>query len=109
MKDNNILGLCGIDTRSLTRRIRNLGTMRGIITMERPTEAQLAQMKDFAVIRPVDKVTCREPAMRMGGNENRRSGFRPETQHSAEPGGPRRKAHGISRPYRSSQDFGGRF
>ena len=70
MKDNNILGLCGIDTRSLTRRIRNLGTMRGIITMERPTEAQLAQMKDFAVIRPVDKVTCREP-YEMGEGETK--------------------------------------
>lgn len=70
MKDNNILGLCGIDTRSLTRRIRNLGTMRGIITMERPTEAQLAQMKDFAVIRPVDKVTCRE-TYEMGEGETK--------------------------------------
>ncbi len=61
MKANNISGLCGIDTRSLTRRIRNFGTMRGIITMERPTEEQLAEMKRFVVTLPVDRVTCKQP------------------------------------------------
>ena len=32
--ENNIMGLAGIDTRSLTRRLRNQGTMKGILTTE---------------------------------------------------------------------------
>lgn len=60
MKENNICGLMGIDTRALTRRIRNFGTMRGIITQEKPTEAQLAEMRAFTWTKPVDRVTCKE-------------------------------------------------
>jgi len=65
MRVHGIAGLAGVDTRSLTRRIRNYGTMRGILSMQPPTEAQLAEMRQFETKLPVDKVTCREP-YRMG-------------------------------------------
>ncbi len=38
---HKIMGLEGIDTRALTKMIRNSGTMRGIITTEKLTEAQI--------------------------------------------------------------------
>lgn len=70
MEQNGIVGLMGIDTRSLTRRIRNSGTMRGIITQAQPTEEQLARMRQFTVVRPVDFVTCKE-TYQMGAGDLR--------------------------------------
>ena len=58
LKDNGIVGLSGIDTRALTRIIREKGTMRGIITQGQPTAEQLEAMKNYACDMPVDKVTC---------------------------------------------------
>lgn len=59
MAEHNICGLSGVDTRALTRRIRSQGTMRGMITTEKPTEAQTAEMLAYRVTRPVDRVTCK--------------------------------------------------
>jgi carbamoyl-phosphate synthase small subunit len=39
--ENNIMGLTGIDTRSLTRRLRNQGTMKGILTTDENNLASL--------------------------------------------------------------------
>ncbi len=61
LSDNGIVGLSGIDTRALTRIIREKGTMRGIITQSEPTEAQLADMRGYVCHMPVDKVTCAKP------------------------------------------------
>ena len=61
LEKNGICGLCGIDTRALTRIIREKGTMRGIITQGEPTEQQLSSMRAYACPSPVDKVTCDEP------------------------------------------------
>ena len=58
LEKNNICGLTGIDTRALTRRIREKGTMRGIITHLPPTSAQIEEMKRYETKNPVDKVTC---------------------------------------------------
>lgn len=58
LADSGIVGLCGIDTRALTRIIREKGTMRGIITQGEPTAAQLESMRRFSCDMPVDKVTC---------------------------------------------------
>ena len=60
LKDNGIAGLSGIDTRALTRIIREKGTMRGIITQGEPTSEQLQAMKGYVCDMPVDKVTCPE-------------------------------------------------
>ena len=58
LEKNNICGLMGIDTRALTRRIRENGTMRGIITQLPPTSKQIDEMKAYASEMPVDIVTC---------------------------------------------------
>src|SRR2546421_11688339 len=41
LKQNNILGIQGIDTRALTRRLRLSGAMRGVLTTEIDDDAQL--------------------------------------------------------------------
>jgi carbamoyl-phosphate synthase, small subunit len=58
LKKNNICGLFGIDTRALTRIIREKGTMRGIITQGEPTGEQIEQMQGYVCDMPVDQVTC---------------------------------------------------
>ena len=60
LKTFGIMGIEGIDTRSITRKIRNHGTMRGILTSERPTEAQLAEMMGYRITDPVKQVTCEQ-------------------------------------------------
>ncbi len=60
LKTFGIMGIEGIDTRSITRKIRNHGTMRGILTSERPTEAQIAEMMGYRITDPVMQVTCDE-------------------------------------------------
>jgi carbamoyl-phosphate synthase small subunit len=58
LKENGICAIYGIDTRALTRRIREKGTMRGIISQLPPTAGQVREMKAYRVEKPVDKVTC---------------------------------------------------
>ncbi len=57
---SGIVGLCGIDTRALTRIIREKGTMRGIITQGEPTAEQLESMRGYVCDMPVNRVTCKE-------------------------------------------------
>ena len=47
LKSEGIVGLAGIDTRRLTRILRNSGVMNGILYSEgyEPTEEQIAEMK----------------------------------------------------------------
>jgi len=58
--ENNISGIYQIDTRALTRRVREKGVMRGIITENAPTDAQIADMKAYECKNPVNTVTCAE-------------------------------------------------
>ena len=60
MERNGIPGLMGIDTRALTRKIRSLGTMRGLLTIKQPTEEQLEEIKKYRTVLPVDRVTTKE-------------------------------------------------
>ena len=57
LADNGICGLFGIDTRALTRIIRERGTMLGIITQDEPTDAQIKEMKAYSCSMLVDIVT----------------------------------------------------
>jgi len=70
LKQHGICGLCGIDTRALTRIIREKGTMRGIITKGEPTEEQLSAMRAFVRERPVDIVTCEKEYVYAQGSPN---------------------------------------
>ena len=57
MEEYKIPGLAGIDTRKLTRSIRDLGSRRGIITnADTPTDAALEKIKNTPV--PHDAVAC---------------------------------------------------
>lgn len=57
---NNITGIVGMDTRKLTRIIREKGTMRGMICSEMPNDKVLNDMKSYETVMPVDDVTCKE-------------------------------------------------
>ncbi len=58
LKEKGIVGLCGIDTRALTRVIRENGVMNGVITdTPDPKKAELA--KKYAIKNPVQKVTAK--------------------------------------------------
>ncbi|MEL7604982.1 glutamine-hydrolyzing carbamoyl-phosphate synthase small subunit [Sedimentibacter saalensis] len=61
LKQNNIMGIEGIDTRELTKILRNAGTMKGIITTKELSEAEIQERFDsFSNTDAVDKVTPKE-------------------------------------------------
>ena len=62
LKKNDIPGIAGIDTRALTRILREKGTMNGMITTEEVDVASvLPKIKAYKVGPVVQKVTCKEP------------------------------------------------
>ena len=65
LKQHNIIGLFGIDTRRLTRIIRETGVMNGMITTCEPTEEFMAQaakkIADYTVGSVVPKVSVKQP------------------------------------------------
>lgn len=62
LKKNNISGIAGIDTRALTRRLREKGTMNGMITTDENycLESILPKLKAYKTGKVVEKVTCKE-------------------------------------------------
>ena len=59
MEEKQIIGLCGIDTRALTRKIREYGVMNGIISDSAMlTEEQKKALQNFQVEGAVQAVTC---------------------------------------------------
>ena len=58
-----IPGICGIDTRALTRILRESGTMNGIITTDEhfQTEEVQRRLKAYATGDEVSRVTCKKP------------------------------------------------
>lgn len=61
LKQQGIAALCGVDTRELTRIIREHGVMNATICDEIP--ADLTEVKQYAVTRAVDSVTCSASAI----------------------------------------------
>lgn len=59
LKENNIIGLKGIDTRSLTRVLRECGTMNGMICDD-PSHADLEKIKAYRITDPVSEVTINQ-------------------------------------------------
>jgi len=56
---NNIVALEGIDTRALTRKIREKGTMKGLIIPYPPTDEDIIQLKEYRLDSPVGCVTSK--------------------------------------------------
>jgi carbamoyl-phosphate synthase small subunit len=59
LRERGITGLCGIDTRALTRIIRENGVMNGKITATPPTSADIAAVKAYSIINAVAAVSSR--------------------------------------------------
>lgn len=62
LRERNIVGLCGIDTRELTRILREQGTMNGMITMN-PGNANLDKIKAYSVKNAVESVSVKQKAV----------------------------------------------
>ena len=69
LKEQNVPGLYGVDTRELTRIIREHGVMNAAICDEVP--ADLTPVATYAVTGVVEAVTCREPAVYPAVGEER--------------------------------------
>jgi carbamoyl-phosphate synthase small subunit len=59
LRERGIIGLYGIDTRALTRIIRENGVMNGKITMSPPAEADIAEAKAYSILNAVAAVSSR--------------------------------------------------
>lgn len=69
LKERNIPGLCGVDTRQLTRIIRESGVMNACICDKVP--ADLDPLRGYAVAGVVEAVTCKAPAVYEAEGEQR--------------------------------------
>ncbi|MTI71731.1 MAG: glutamine-hydrolyzing carbamoyl-phosphate synthase small subunit [Firmicutes bacterium] len=71
LRQNKIIGLEGIDTRALTKILRNHGTMKGIITLRDLSESQINHKFDaFHNKNAVDNVTTKEVYEIEGNNKH---------------------------------------
>lgn len=69
LKNQNIIGICGIDTRALTKKLREAGVMNGMIISnsdETPivNDELLAKIKAYRVEKSVETVSCSELGIR---------------------------------------------
>lgn len=61
LKKQGIPGICDIDTRLLTKRIREHGTMNARLTATRPSAEDAASLSGWHIRDAVGKVTCQKP------------------------------------------------
>ena len=69
LKEQGVPGLCGVDTRELTRIIREHGVMNATICDEIP--ADLTPVASYAVTGVVEAVSCKEPTVHPAEGEER--------------------------------------
>lgn len=72
LKENNIPGIAGIDTRALTKILREKGTMNGMITTNENYNLDeiLPKLKEYTTGKVVEKVTCEEKYVLPGDGFN---------------------------------------
>ena len=63
LKDKGIVGLCGIDTRAVTKIIREQGVMNGRITNAKPDSVSLEEIRAYSIKNAVRNVSCEKPAL----------------------------------------------
>jgi carbamoyl-phosphate synthase small subunit len=63
LKMKGIIGLSGIDTRALTKIIREYGVMNGRITQTYPDGSLLEGIRSYRIIDAVPAVTCKKPIL----------------------------------------------
>ena len=68
LEKNDIPGICGIDTRALTKILRESGTMNGMITTNENYDMDevMKKLKAYSTGDEVSKVTCREKSVLPG-------------------------------------------
>lgn len=68
LEKHDIPGIAGVDTRALTRLLREKGTMNGMITTDASydLDAVLPKLKAYTVGNVVEKVTCKEKVVLPG-------------------------------------------
>lgn len=67
LKDNNIPGIYGVDTREITRTIREMGVMNAMLSDEIPSS--LEKIKSYSVTNAVKSVTSKETETMQPENE----------------------------------------
>ncbi|HPD02902.1 MAG TPA: carbamoyl phosphate synthase small subunit [Eubacteriales bacterium] len=60
LKDKGIVGLSGIDTRAVTKIIREYGVMNGKITRQKPESVDFAEIKNYKIKNAVESVSTKE-------------------------------------------------
>jgi len=68
LRENGITGLCGIDTRALTKIVREQGVMNARIVREKPEDVDLAAVRAYAVRDAVAAVSVKEAVLHKGVN-----------------------------------------
>lgn len=65
LKNNSVPGIEGVDTRAITKILREHGTMRGMVAYGDSVDraAMLEKIRTFRMEPPVPKVSCKEPAV----------------------------------------------
>ena len=71
LEKHDIPGIAGIDTRALTKLLREKGTMNGMITTNENYDLDeiIPKLKAYEVGNVVDEVTCREPSVLKGSGK----------------------------------------
>lgn len=73
LKENKIPGLYDIDTRRLTKIVREYGVMNGRITYsDEISEKVLEDIKNYKLVNPVSEVTCKEVKVYRAEKEKRK-------------------------------------
>ena len=70
LKDRGIPGICGLDTRALTRKIREHGVMNATICAQIP--ADLSEVRAYRVTGVVNEVTCGAPNVHPAEGETKK-------------------------------------
>ena len=65
LREQNIIGLHGIDTRQLTKVLRNSGTMNGIITTKTPNTLDLKEVKNYKIVNALEAVSQGEKLVKL--------------------------------------------
>lgn len=71
LEQQNIPGIAGIDTRALTKILREKGTMNGMITTDEAYDLNtvLPKLKEYTTGKVVEKVTCKEKYVIKGSRD----------------------------------------
>lgn len=71
LEQQNIPGIAGIDTRALTKILREKGTMNGMITTDEAYDLNtvLPELKEYTTGKVVEKVTCKEKYVIKGSRD----------------------------------------